>query len=93
MFLLYIPEYGAFTKPYQACRQVSKQRMSVATNAITLKGSAKIVAEFFAYGINSILYVAGIPALYLHPPCPRPPESPMRTALLLTALPAKMVDL
>jgi hypothetical protein len=26
------------------------------SNAISLKGSADIVAEFFGYGINSILY-------------------------------------
>ncbi|XP_064458446.1 mitotic spindle assembly checkpoint protein MAD2A-like [Ornithodoros turicata] len=29
-------------------------------NAITLKGSAEIVAEFFNYGINSILYQRGV---------------------------------
>lgn len=29
-------------------------------NAITLKGSAQIVAEFFNYGINSILYQRGV---------------------------------
>jgi mitotic spindle assembly checkpoint protein MAD2 len=39
--------------------------MSVATSqltksAVTLKGSAQIVAEFFNYGINSILYQRGI---------------------------------
>eukprot|EP00039_Didymoeca_costata_P020451 m.341308 g.341308 ORF g.341308 m.341308 type:complete len:203 (-) comp19992_c0_seq1:166-774(-) len=30
------------------------------SNAITLRGSAKIVTEFFAYGVNSILYQRGI---------------------------------
>ncbi|XP_048762679.1 mitotic spindle assembly checkpoint protein MAD2A-like [Ostrea edulis] len=30
------------------------------SNAITLKGSTEIVAEFFSYGINSILYQRGI---------------------------------
>lgn len=30
------------------------------SNAITLKGSTEIVAEFFYYGINSILYQRGI---------------------------------
>eukprot|EP00730_Choanoeca_flexa_P013948 TRINITY_DN5905_c0_g1_i3.p1 TRINITY_DN5905_c0_g1~~TRINITY_DN5905_c0_g1_i3.p1 ORF type:complete len:216 (+),score=44.29 TRINITY_DN5905_c0_g1_i3:36-650(+) len=30
------------------------------SNAISLKGSADIVAEFFGYGINSILYQRGI---------------------------------
>ena len=29
-------------------------------SAVTLKGSAQIVAEFFDYGINSILYQRGI---------------------------------
>ena len=29
-------------------------------NAVTLKGSAKMVSEFFHYGINSILYQRGI---------------------------------
>ena len=29
------------------------------SNAISLKGSADIVAEFFGYGINSILYQVG----------------------------------
>jgi len=32
----------------------------VARNAITLKGSTETVAEFFMYGINSILYQRGI---------------------------------
>ncbi|XP_045103902.1 mitotic spindle assembly checkpoint protein MAD2A-like [Portunus trituberculatus] len=30
------------------------------TNAITLKGSAQLVSDFFYYGINSILYQRGI---------------------------------
>ncbi|XP_061181166.1 mitotic spindle assembly checkpoint protein MAD2A-like [Saccostrea echinata] len=30
------------------------------SNAITLRGSTEIVAEFFSYGINSILYQRGI---------------------------------
>jgi mitotic spindle assembly checkpoint protein MAD2 len=29
-------------------------------NAVTLKGSAKMVSEFFHYGINSILYQRGV---------------------------------
>jgi len=29
-------------------------------NAVTLKGSATLVSEFFNYGINSILYQRGI---------------------------------
>ena len=29
-------------------------------NAVTLKGSAALVSEFFNYGINSILYQRGI---------------------------------
>ena len=29
-------------------------------NAVTLKGSAAIISEFFNYGINSILYQRGI---------------------------------
>lgn len=33
---------------------------TVTKNAITLKGSAQIVAEFFNYGINSILYQRGV---------------------------------
>lgn len=33
---------------------------TVTQNAITLKGSAQIVAEFFNYGINSILYQRGV---------------------------------
>jgi len=33
---------------------------SAQSNAITLKGSTEIVAEFFYYGINSILYQRGI---------------------------------
>ncbi|KAL3877217.1 hypothetical protein ACJMK2_034954 [Sinanodonta woodiana] len=33
---------------------------TVTQNAITLKGSTEIVAEFFMYGINSILYQRGI---------------------------------
>ena len=50
----------------------SPPKMSSASNAITLKGSAKIVAEFFAYGINSILYGQSfLPCLY-HPR-PHPP--------------------
>ncbi|CAH1246426.1 mitotic spindle assembly checkpoint protein MAD2A-like [Branchiostoma lanceolatum] len=34
--------------------------LQAAKNSITLKGSAEIVAEFFSYGINSILYQRGI---------------------------------
>jgi len=30
------------------------------SNPITIKGSAKIITEFFAYGVNSILYQRGI---------------------------------
>lgn len=33
---------------------------TVTQNAITLKGSAQIVADFFNYGINSILYQRGV---------------------------------
>ena len=33
---------------------------TVQSNAITLKGSTDMVAEFFGYGINSILYQRGI---------------------------------
>jgi len=33
---------------------------TVTHNAITLKGSAQMVAEFFYYGINSILYQRGV---------------------------------
>ena len=29
-------------------------------NAVTLKGSAAIISEFFNYGVNSILYQRGI---------------------------------
>ena len=29
-------------------------------NAVTLRGSAAIISEFFNYGINSILYQRGI---------------------------------
>lgn len=36
------------------------QTASATENAITLKGSAQIVAEFFNYGINSILYQRGV---------------------------------
>ncbi|KAH7931813.1 hypothetical protein HPB51_029695 [Rhipicephalus microplus] len=36
------------------------QASTVTQNAITLKGSAQIVAEFFNYGINSILYQRGV---------------------------------
>lgn len=32
----------------------------ITENSITLKGSAQIVAEFFNYGINSILYQRGV---------------------------------
>jgi len=39
--------------PIQATAQATK-------NVITLKGSAAIVAEFFGYGVNSILYQRGI---------------------------------
>ena len=30
------------------------------SNAVTLKGSSQMVAEFFNYGINSILYQRGV---------------------------------
>ncbi len=33
---------------------------AVAKSAVTLKGSAKLVSEFFHYGVNSILYQRGI---------------------------------
>jgi mitotic spindle assembly checkpoint protein MAD2 len=33
---------------------------AVKTNSINLRGSAQIVAEFFGYAINSILYQRGI---------------------------------
>ena len=34
--------------------------MSKTLKGITLKGSAELVAEFFSFGINSILYQRGI---------------------------------
>merc|ERR1711978_619005 len=42
-------------------RQLFTQKMSQTTKSqVTLKGSAQMVAEFFNYGINSILYQRGI---------------------------------
>jgi len=38
----------------------STQQATKTSNAVTLKGSAKIISEFFNYGINSILYQRGI---------------------------------
>ncbi|XP_016113804.1 mitotic spindle assembly checkpoint protein MAD2A-like [Sinocyclocheilus grahami] len=37
-----------------------KSKMSKTLKGITLKGSAELVAEFFSFGINSILYQRGI---------------------------------
>jgi len=36
------------------------QQASKTSNAVTLKGSAQMISEFFHYGINSILYQRGI---------------------------------
>ena len=63
-------------------RFIARANMSSTSqsNAITLKGSTDIVAEFFYYGINSILYqVRDVPsfgkyALSLHMHIPLPPS-------------------
>jgi len=39
---------------------MATKQETVTRNAITLKGSAQMVAEFFYYGINSILYQRGV---------------------------------
>lgn len=39
---------------------IKKMSKTSITSSITLKGSSQIVAEFFLYGINSILYQRGI---------------------------------
>ena len=36
------------------------QQATKTDNAVTVKGSAKMVSEFFLYGINSILYQRGV---------------------------------
>ena len=38
----------------------SVQQETKTSNAVTLKGSAKLVSEFFNFGINSILYQRGV---------------------------------
>ncbi len=56
------------TTPLLLARPRSSPAMSTTTgqlqaapkSAVTLKGSAKMVAEFFHYGIHSILYQRGI---------------------------------
>ena len=58
---------GNRSRGLRKCPNSENSTMSSATatsqltkSAVTLKGSAQIVAEFFDYGINSILYQRGI---------------------------------
>ena len=57
--------------------------MSQATKSqVTLKGSAQMVAEFFNYGINSILYQRGI----------YPPGMPFESSFISGEICGKKID-
>ena len=44
----------------EICFKMSSVEVETKSQAVTLKGSALLVKEFFGFGINSILYQRGI---------------------------------
>ncbi|KAK9794944.1 hypothetical protein WJX73_004314 [Symbiochloris irregularis] len=59
---------------------MAPQKAQGARNTITLKGSTKIVSEFFAYAVNSILYQRGI-----YPPEAFKPQKQYGLSLMVTS--------
>merc|ERR1712230_286560 len=53
---------GATEKPYTSANKMSgeKEKDKAKTHKLSLKGSSKLVAEFFQYSINTILFQRGV---------------------------------